>query len=157
MVCCDYIETVVFLSSWSFLHGFLSKQISGLGCRDPSASGLIWKGSILGWMPWAGVESRAEQCSQAGWLCPVLSAEEGAFVLLQGLRATEVSDGSGSEQGWQSTLQTPVKGHQENATMACGTQMFQLPSHIAVCRELLQCQQRSSISNVQILLGKLWD
>lgn len=90
----------------------------------------------------------------------MLRAEEGALVLLQGLWANEVSEVrevSGSEQGWQSTLQTPVKGHQANATMACGTQVLRLPPHLAVCIILLQCQQRSSTSNVQKLLGKLWD
>lgn len=131
-----------FLAVDHFLHGFLLKSISGLGCRGPSSSGAIWKWSLLGSMPWAGMESRAEQWSQAGWLCSLFLAEESVHCVAAAAGAPGHWD-----QWWQQVWarmaeRTPIPLWRDTRQCHRGTWVLQLPSHLAVCIAR-QCQQRS--------------
>lgn len=133
--------------------------MSGLGCWGPSSSGLIWKGTILGSMPWAGVESRAEQCSQAGCvpcyrqrkvhLCGTCC--RGSRPLRWAMAVALSKDGRAhSKPLWTGTPGKCHRGmwHSSAVTAFTSCCLYSTPAGPA---------KEQPASNVQKLLGKLWD
>lgn len=93
---------MAFISSWSFPHGFLLKQISVLARKVPFKNECPCILSLMPWVEWKGEQSRAMLLSKVTVSCVALVEEGGSC------QSGCWGDNGGSEWGWWNSFQTPL-------------------------------------------------